>query len=440
MAETNADPLQAQGDLRGARLALEPALRAHPEVYRLALRYAYLSYRLKDFETAETYYRKAAALGPEESPPREGLFYTALARKDARWQDQARALLQVEPGHLDANLRLAFDAFTAHRYAEARGFYARALVTEPGSADALTGLGWCAYYEGRYWEARGNFRRALALAPSDASARQGLALTPSPLWIGAGAYYAALGYRGNPAKKDGFSAALPITMVWTQKGSLTLTPVRTRIHYSGAPDAAQDELNVAADGALSKEVSVHAGFDRISVNDPATDGGRIYTGGFYYTRASEPEESMPGTMAVGGYVAYSRYPATKVTQLSPLVGFGDPGLYYAEVSLMRSHNSAAGEDLSAYKAALTLGPWEGISLTVKGYTGRKRLPVEDWGAVVVNGQDVYRGGWRTSLSWVSGSWTVFAVYGADRFEAAGTPPPAYDGVVAVGGAQYLFGL
>ncbi|MBI5630655.1 MAG: tetratricopeptide repeat protein [Elusimicrobia bacterium] len=437
-AAVKSEALLADGDLQGARGALDAAVKARPDIYWLVLRYAYLSYLLGDFSTAQAHYRLAASIGPSEEAPVEGLFYSALGRGDPSWKAQAKALLGLNPAHREANLRMAYEEFAARRYESASGHYARVLSLTPEDADALLGWGWSQFYSGRYWAAKGNFERVLRMFPENASAKQGLEWCPRTLSVAAGYSFAALDYKNIAFKKGGHSTAVPVTMAY-KKLSLTASYTRTVIDFADpTADVEQKEINIAPSFSLTPKLSLIGAYDHINVNDPVTDQGNVYTGGLNYTTALG---AGGGFLSAGGSYTYSDYPQSRAAQVVPHIGIGKSGLIYADFSLMHINLNSRNEKLNTGVASLALGPLRNFTATAKGYVGKKRLAVDDWGTLISNNQDLYRSGWRLGLSWAWKGLTAFGVWGRDSVRANVTAATTldYTASVLVGGFSARFG-
>lgn len=433
-----AQELAAKGDVEGARGMIKAALETNGYDYDLVLRYAYYSYLLKDYPEAAIYYNRAAALGPKEQAPLEGLLDVAYARGQSEWKDYARALLEMNPNNREANLILAYDAFLYRHYAKAAGYYGKVLESTPNDGDALLGQGWCNFYFSDYQKAAADFEQVLNLNPRNASAKSALAATPKTLSITPGFNYAWLKYQDIPLKSGGYVDTSQLAVTYKR---LTVTPsfIYTLIRFEKPiPDYVQREGNLSSYYAVTPSLFVLGDFDYVSVNDdPATNTGKIMTGGLNY---SPPLPGAPSAFAsLGGYYTYSRYPEFRAAQWTPHVGFGWRGIAYAEVAPMYINLTAYNEQDTSTWGTLALGPWKHVTLIVKGYSGRQRLQVEEWGTVVANNQDSYRDGWRAILSATFKELTVFGIWGKDDVTSAITNTD-YTSLLAVGGVSWRFGL
>ena len=414
-------------------------LQRDPESYPLVLKCAYLSFQAEDYVAANEYYLKAARLRPQEETPLEGLFYTALKRRDPYWPRWARAILKMDPSHRDANLALASDAYFFGKYNVASRRYARLLRADPSDQDALVGLAWSEFKRGEPAVSRMFFQRVLSLHPEDVAAREGLLLAPQTLALDTGLSYASIRYRNVAFKSGGSSWSAPVSLAYKDRAILTITGTRTILHYS-APlaDQRQDELRFSGFYRLTPRLAATGSFEHVSVNDPKTNDGKIGTAGAIYT--APLYENRPEFISLGGWGAYSRYPSGNVYQWTPHAGVGTRGVY-VDLSMTGIANTHDKDVLNSTRLSLTLGPWKGFVVSAGGYRGLRRMFVEDWGSLLFNSEDVYRGGWRTSLSWTYKAFSPFVLYGRDTVRTTDSAGNAVDfsSTVAAAGLNARFG-
>lgn len=461
---------EAPADLAAARAALSPEVERNPNDYGTTLRYAYLSYLLKDYASAESYYQKAAALGPKEETPLEGLFYTALGRNDGTWMPAAATLLRVNPGHRDANLQTAFHDFSAKRYPKALHAYSSLLSADSNDAEALLGAGWSQYYLGDCRKAHKYFKQVLALAPGNTSAQEGLRPCPATYRLGVSGYFAGLKYDYNPIKSSGYSYSIPVTVSHGNLWSLTGAPIFTTIDYTEPnEDQQQIEGNLSGSYNFTPRLAFVGAYDYISVNDVTTDHSHVVTGGMNYYWPLGSAQSWFASL--GGYYSYSSYNHYHVSQFTPHAGLGLSKKAFIDFSVMETLHNGTSEDLLAYTGSLVLGPFQDVTLSLKGYTGKKRSSVDEWGTIVSNNQDLYKNGWRLGASWGQKDFSLFGIWGRDSVLSsvssvgrpmfrpkppcppppAPCPPPApvpmssdtvgdYDATTVVGGFTCRFGL
>jgi len=437
-AVSQSEALSARGDAAGARAVLKPLIAGHLERYALVLRYAALSHRMGDLDTAETYYQIAYAFGTQEEAPIEGLLSLALERHKPDWRIYAERLLKLNASNRMANLSLASDAFSREQFPEASEAYLRVLNANAQDIDALLGLGWCELRLERRNEAKTYFTRVLDIQRSNGSALQGLAMI-STISLEASPYFALLRYKNTPLKTGGISWALPLSLGYKTLWTATLTHTRTNIDWNAPnPDIAQREWNTSLSYRPRPGLTLIADCNLISVNDPATDHGRVLTGGLDY-RTPLPERPS-AFLSLGGYAAASRYKDFKVTQFTPQLGGGLTGFFSGELSLMHISNGRTSKTLDSGSASATLGPWRNVFLTLSGYSGQKTLAIENWGMVAANTPDVYRGGWRAGLSWAFRGGSLYGLAGRDKVRAS-TPSGDIDYLadVFVAGVVYRFG-
>ena len=143
--------------------------------YVVTLRRAWLLYRLGRFAESVEVYGRAIALAPGAVEPRLGALLPQLALR--RWNDvenQARAILKIEPGNYLAQLRLGFACYNLQRFSEAATLYRRLADLYPGDVEVRGGFGWALLKLGKYPEAATEFRSILEVAPRNELARDGL--------------------------------------------------------------------------------------------------------------------------------------------------------------------------------------------------------------------------------------------------------------------------
>jgi tetratricopeptide (TPR) repeat protein len=121
------------------------------------------------WRNSETLWRHALACTPDNNFARNNLG-VALVERGQR-DEAARyfeAVIETQPGHVQAQYNLANLLRQEGRTEEAIGHYRQALAVEPGHFDALNNLGIALAAAGHTREAAGAYRRALVLRPDSA--------------------------------------------------------------------------------------------------------------------------------------------------------------------------------------------------------------------------------------------------------------------------------
>ncbi len=129
----------------GAQSPIE--CRARPAASQ-AVERGWVAYRKGDISSAETEFKRATTLCPNDAGALTGAGYAAM-RQD--------------------------------RLTDARTFFRRAIVADSNSYDAVAGAGMSAYRAGDPASARRSFERALQIAPGDSTALSYLAKLPTPI-------------------------------------------------------------------------------------------------------------------------------------------------------------------------------------------------------------------------------------------------------------------
>ncbi len=183
-ADGNAELIQrsydseATGRLADSLSVLDQLSAPRRDAYVVTLRKAWLLYRLGRYAESTEVYVRAIALAPAAVEPRLGILLPYLALR--RWSDvenQARAILKLEPGNYLATLRLAFACYNLQRYAESTALYRKLIDLYPGDVAVRGGLGWALLKLGKYPEASAEFRNILEIAPRNELAKEGLKAT-----------------------------------------------------------------------------------------------------------------------------------------------------------------------------------------------------------------------------------------------------------------------
>ncbi|HXN76557.1 MAG TPA: hypothetical protein VN876_07970, partial [Gemmatimonadaceae bacterium] len=121
--------------------------RARPAASQ-AVERGWIAYRKGDISSAETEFKRALALCPNDAGALTGAGYAAMRRD-----------------HLP----------------DARSFFRRAVLADSTSYDAVAGAGMAAYRAGDATSARRNFERALQIVPRDSTALSYLSKLPAPI-------------------------------------------------------------------------------------------------------------------------------------------------------------------------------------------------------------------------------------------------------------------
>ncbi len=336
------------------------------------------------------------------------------------------------------NLQIAYDHFSKKEYPLAAAYYSKVLSATPGDGDALLGLAWSQFYIGKTWEARSLFERVIALYPGNASALEGLKYAPKIYSASIGYSYAWLTYTHNASKSGGYSISVPVSLTYKQLWTIGMGYTYSLIRFiPSTNNAKQTEYNPSFSYNVNKNVTLLSAYDYISVNDPITDAGKVYTLGF---TAHDYDPNTTFFVSAGGYGSYSTYRALRVTQATPHLGLGY-GKFSTDIFAMYTNIDSTNENLRSIGASLAAGPFNNFTATIKGYTGDKRIPVEEWGTLIFNNRDLYRRGWKFSIAWTHNDITAFSSYAIDNAESTaatllGPINTAYTSRTAVAGLTY----
>ena len=139
--------------------------------------------------------------------------------------------------------------------------------------------------------------------------------------------------------------------------------------------------------------------------------------------------------------------------MSPHAGLG-AGPVFVDLFFHRIHdtfsdadNARKKETVHAQGVSAAWGPIGGelydghFFLNGRVYSGEKRLAVEEWGALVANTVDLYKGGWKAGAAWVGKNASFSLSYGADKLEAyygALVGTVNYTAAVLVGSVNWRF--
>ena len=335
-----------------------------------------------------------------------------------------------------SDMAIAYDHFQKKEYSEAAVYYSKALKQSPNDGDMLLGLAWSQFYMGEYWAAKELFGKVLALYPGNASALEGLKSSPKRNYSVIGGYnYAWLKYSHISFKSGGYSYNIPVTLAYKDLWALTMAHTYTVIKFNPTSNNAyQKEYAPSGSVNIGKHLTLRAAYDYITVNDIATDAGKVTTGGFT-VQNYDPNTTF--FISAGGYESYSAYRPFRVVQTTPHIGLGYDK-YFVDLFMMYTNVDKNNENLRSFGANAAVGPFHGLTATLAGYTGDKRLPVDNWGTTIYNNQDLYRRGWKAGLSYAYKGLTVFAMYGIDNAEATTAGPVyfAYTSRTTVAGLTY----
>jgi tetratricopeptide (TPR) repeat protein len=143
----------------------------HLEAHLLA---GELAIRDERFGEAETLYRRALEMEPEDMGARTGLA-TALRRQGKREEARYvyRRLLETDPDHVNARIGLGWEYTWEGSYEAAAAEFDYVVTRDPKNVDALAGLARVRQLEGRWKESQELYERALAADPWDDAAMLG---------------------------------------------------------------------------------------------------------------------------------------------------------------------------------------------------------------------------------------------------------------------------
>lgn len=167
--------LEAAGNYRGALARMDALEQQGEETYTLALRRAWLMYRLGRYADSAKSYRVAIERKPGSIEARQGLALPLMALRD--WGEAERVcrdLLSRAPRDKTGRSRLAYILYSTGRFAEAAREYAQVLEDHPSDTELRAGLGWARLKEGDVEGARAAFEAVLRVHPANVSAQQGI--------------------------------------------------------------------------------------------------------------------------------------------------------------------------------------------------------------------------------------------------------------------------
>jgi tetratricopeptide (TPR) repeat protein len=163
---------------------------------------------------------------------------SALAEKSSPEEaaKRFRRALELDPGHVDANVNLGNLLLAIGRFEEAASHFARALERAPDHLAARTNLGAALATLGRFEEARGHLERAVALAPENVE----LLLTLARVQANAGDLPAAeaTAKRALAIDANAFTANVLLGAIAAKRGDFA----GARAHYDAALRTAPAEV------------------------------------------------------------------------------------------------------------------------------------------------------------------------------------------------------
>lgn len=134
--------------------------------------------RLKKFDLAEQYLRKALNVKPDHAEAHWNLVLTLNdAGRNAEGLQAVKAFLALKPDDAEGLEYAAMFAFNVQNFAEADAFQTALLAQQPNRADIWLGNAWARRRLKRYPKAEESYRRALAFDGNNYDAWYGLAKT-----------------------------------------------------------------------------------------------------------------------------------------------------------------------------------------------------------------------------------------------------------------------
>ncbi len=138
------------------------------------LRFAWLSYLKKDYETAVAAYQRAARITPQAATPLAGLINCHRAREDTNQAIQsAKMLLRIVPNDYFANKSLGELYYQRGDYRSSASCYLRLATIYPDDLEIANRLAWSYYAMGQSQKAKTVFSNVLAIFPDHVSANAG---------------------------------------------------------------------------------------------------------------------------------------------------------------------------------------------------------------------------------------------------------------------------
>lgn len=167
--------LEAAGNYRGALARMDDLSGQGEQTYVLALRRAWLLYRLGRYADSAKEYRLAIERDAGSIEARQGLALPLMALRDwGEAEKVCRDLLSRAPRDKTGRSRLAYILYSTGRYGEAAREYAQVLEDHPSDTELRAGLGWALLKEGDATAARAEFEAVLRVHPANVSAQQGI--------------------------------------------------------------------------------------------------------------------------------------------------------------------------------------------------------------------------------------------------------------------------
>jgi tetratricopeptide (TPR) repeat protein len=167
--------LEAAGNYRGALARMDDLEQQGEQTYVLALRRAWLMYRLGRYADSAKAYRVAIERKPGSVEARQGLALPLMALRDwGEAEKVCRDLLSRAPRDKTGRSRLAYILYSTGKYGESAREYAQVLEDHPSDTELRAGLGWARLKEGDVKGARAAFEGVLRVHPANVSAQQGI--------------------------------------------------------------------------------------------------------------------------------------------------------------------------------------------------------------------------------------------------------------------------
>ena len=169
---------EQNGDYASAVNEMNALHDAAPDNYLVNLRLGWLEYLSGDYGKSVTYYRRASDLTHEQSVEALlGLRLPLAAQSDwAAVESTYRNILQLDPEHYEANLRLGQIYLNRADFARAKPYFDRVLRRYPADYEANLSGAWNDYSLNDIASSRAKFETVLLISPADTSAIRGLDL------------------------------------------------------------------------------------------------------------------------------------------------------------------------------------------------------------------------------------------------------------------------
>jgi tetratricopeptide (TPR) repeat protein len=166
---------ESKEDFKGAIQSLKEVY--EESSYEINLRLGWLYFNTGDYQSSETYYRKAVNLMPYGIEARFGLILPLSSM--GNWTLVGKVydeILSIDPNNSVANYRYGLLMYNKGDFLKAEKLVSKTVNLYPFDYDGVVLLGWIKFKLNKLLEAKLLFQKALLYKPGDSSASQGLSL------------------------------------------------------------------------------------------------------------------------------------------------------------------------------------------------------------------------------------------------------------------------